>query len=102
MKGSMKSLLLTALAIGCWGCSPTMIQNSQVEATPENMEVWNQVEEYRVSMEERDADTVATILHGLIGRVERMATHDRKVCVCGDTMSGSKHVPSLADAPSRC
>jgi len=62
MKGSMKSMLFTALAIGCWGCSPSMIQNSQVEATPENMDVWNQVEEYRVSMEERDAERLMNLV----------------------------------------
>ena len=62
MKGFVKSMLLTALAIGCWGCSPSMIQNSQVEATPENMEVWNQVEEYRVSMEERDAERLRNLV----------------------------------------
>ena len=45
-----------------FGCSPTLINNSPVEATQENLAVWDKVEEYRLSMEERDVDRLMNLV----------------------------------------
>ena len=75
MKMGMRTGLFLAFLMCGLGCTPTMIQHSQVEATPENLEVWNQVEEYRIAMEERDAER----LMSLVSReyFDNFATTDR-------------------------
>ena len=75
MKMGMRTGLFLACMLFWLGCTPTMIQHSQVEATPENLEVWNQVEEYRIAMEERDAER----LMSLVSReyFDNFATTDR-------------------------
>ena len=51
------------LVLSCaLGCSPTLIKNSPVEATQENLAVWDKVEEYRLSMEERDVDRLMNLV----------------------------------------
>ena len=92
MKNGIIALVWMALA-GVTGCAPAMIQGSSVEATPENLEVWNQVEEYRISLEERDPKR----LMGLISReyFDNFATTDRSEDDYGYAKLEEKMAPVL-------
>ncbi len=83
-------LLVASLSMAC---SPTYIANSPVEATDENLEVWTQVEEYRVAMEERDVDR----LMNLVSReyFDNFATTDRNDDDYGYEMLRSQIAPVL-------
>ena len=88
----MYPFLFVALALSM-ACSPTYIANSPVEATEENLEVWTQVEEYRVAMEERDVDR----LMNLVSReyFDNFATTDRNDDDYGYEMLRAQIVPIL-------
>ena len=92
MKIGMFALIGIGL-VGSMGCAPAMIQNSAVEATPENLAVWNQVEEYRISLEERDPKR----LMALISReyFDNYATTDRSEDDYGYAKLEEKMAPVL-------
>ena len=63
MKNVIHWMAIAGLGAGAWlasGCSAGMIGSSEVEATDENLEVYEVIEEYQRALEERDVEALET------------------------------------------
>jgi hypothetical protein len=87
--------LTLALAIAASGCGPSVIDDSEVEATDENLEVWDVVQKYRQALEERDVD----LLYTLVSReyFENSGTTDTQDDDYGYEVLREKVMPVLRD-----
>jgi hypothetical protein len=59
-----RSVAFAALLLALGGCSTNYIPNTEVEDTPENMEVIDFCEEYRIALESRDTAKIMTLIAG--------------------------------------
>ena len=58
----LKLLLISLLALSCFGCKPKLLPSSNVRATRENTEIYDFLEAYKTALEKRSVDDVMQLV----------------------------------------